>query len=177
MFNRKNLLNLDLYIAAVALLILIVVTFGGVIMRYIVSRPIIWSEEVQLWCFLWLVFMGGSAAFRYGSHVAVEMIYDRMPKALQARVKIFNYVVTMLILGNLAYLGCDMLGLMVKIGKSTSILHVPFWFINLVVPLCCVLMMVSCTLATFFMPEDPQKSADTSGSGADHGASPAAGEV
>ncbi len=155
---KKNniLVNLDLILAAIALSILIVVTFGGVIMRYFISKPIIWAEEVQLWCFLWMTFLGAGAAFRYGSHVAVEMVVSKFPKKLQKIVEIFDYVVCMVVLAYLAYLGCDIIKLMIKIGKSTSILHVPFYFINGIVPVCCALMMASHTYATFFMKKDEQ---------------------
>ena len=56
MDTKKILSNLDLALAGVAFVILIVVTFGGVIMRYILSSPLAWAEEVQLWMFLplWL---------------------------------------------------------------------------------------------------------------------------
>ena len=74
--KRKLLGNLDLVIAVVSLVILIVVTFGGVIMRYFINAPLVWAEEVQLWTFLWMTFFGGGAAFRYGIHVAVEMVVD-----------------------------------------------------------------------------------------------------
>ena len=52
MDKRKILANLDMVFAGIALVVLIVVTFGGVIFRYLLDSPIIWAEEVQLWCFL-----------------------------------------------------------------------------------------------------------------------------
>ena len=75
--------NLDLAIACVALCVLIVVTFGGVVMRYLVGSPLIWAEEVQLMCFMWMTFFGAGAAFRYGSHVAVEIVVEQLPKKIQ----------------------------------------------------------------------------------------------
>lgn len=153
MNNRKILANLDLIIAAIAFVVLVVVTFGGVIMRYILGNPLIWSEEVQLWCFLWMTFFGAGAAFRYGSHVAVEIIYERLSESLKKKVTIINYIITMAILAYVCVLGGDLLALMLKIGKTTSILRVPYWFINAVIPLGAVIMMVSVTYATFFKKE------------------------
>ena len=70
----EKILNLDYIIAGIALSVLIIVTFGGVIMRYFLGNPIIWGEEVQLFCFVWTVFFGAGAAFRTGSHVAIDVI-------------------------------------------------------------------------------------------------------
>ena len=141
--QRKLLGNLDLVIAVVSLVILIVVTFGGVIMRYFINAPLVWAEEVQLWTFLWMTFFGGGAAFRYGSHVAVEMVVDLFPKKIQKIIEFVDVLIVVCVLGYLCWLGGDIIKLMLKIGKSTSILHVPFWFINAVLPLGSALMVVS----------------------------------
>lgn len=82
--NKKNklsfLANLDVIIASVILALLIVLTFAGVIWRYIFHAPFTWLEEVQTSCMVWITFAAAGAAFRTGNHVAIEMIVDLMPK-------------------------------------------------------------------------------------------------
>ena len=56
--------NLDIIVASVTLIVLIALTFAGVVMRYIVGQPFTWLEEVQLFCMVWIVFAAGGAAFR-----------------------------------------------------------------------------------------------------------------
>lgn len=53
----KSLLNLDLLVASISLITLIIITFFGVLMRYIFNNPFVWQQEVQLWCFVWVVFL------------------------------------------------------------------------------------------------------------------------
>lgn len=157
MDNKKILANLDMVCAGIALVVLIVVTFGGVIFRYLLDSPIIWAEEVQLWCFLWVTFLGSGAAFRYGSHVAIEIVYELLPKAAKKILDVIIYVIVMGILIYLLILGGDLLDLMVKIGKTTSILQIPMWFINGIIPVGCILMMVSYTYSFyqgFFVKKD-----------------------
>ena len=81
MDTKKILSNLDLALAGVAFVILIVVTFGGVIMRYILSSPLAWAEEVQLWMFLWITFLGAGAAFR--SVTALMWLWKSSTKSCQ----------------------------------------------------------------------------------------------
>ena len=145
--KKQVLCNLDLIIAAISLVILIVVTFGGVIMRYCVGSPLIWAEEVQLWSFLWLTFCGAGAAFRYGSHVAVEMVVDLFPKNIKKIIEFIDLLIVVIVLAYLTYLGGDIIKLMLKIGKSTNILHIPFWFINGIMPVSCVVMIISAIFA------------------------------
>ena len=70
------LMNLDIVVASIILAILIVLTFLGVVWRYIFNAPFTWLEEVQTSCMVWIVFAGAGAAFRSGNHVAIEMIVE-----------------------------------------------------------------------------------------------------
>ncbi len=163
MKKTKILANLDLVLAGIAFTILVAVTFGGVIFRYLLSSPIMWAEEVQLWCFLWITFLGAGAAFRHGSHVAVEIVFDILPKNVQKVLTVVNYLIVMGILLYVCVLGFDLLALMTKIHKTTAILRVPMWFINSIVPVGCVLMMISTTwdhYIRFIKKPDPQQPAD-----------------
>ena len=159
MSKSKILSNLDLVLAGIAFTILVAVTFGSVIFRYLLSSPIMWAEEVQLWCFLWITFLGAGAAFRYGSHVAVEIVFDILPKNVQKVLTVINYLIVMGILIYVCFLGFDLLSLMLKIHKTTAILRVPMWFINAIVPIGCVIMMVSTTwdhYVRYIKKQDPQ---------------------
>lgn len=60
--------NLDIVVASIILAILIVLTFLGVVWRYIFNAPFTWLEEVQTSCMVWIVFAGAGAAFRSGNH-------------------------------------------------------------------------------------------------------------
>lgn len=93
--------NLDIVVAAAVLAILVVLTFLGVIWRYVLSAPFTWLEEVQMACMVWIVFAAGGAAFRTGNHVAIEMVVDLMPKKLQKIVEILISVVVVAVIGYL----------------------------------------------------------------------------
>ena len=76
----KILCNLDLIIAATALIILTLITSVGVFKRYVMNDPILWQEEISAFCQVWMIYMGASVAFRTGSHVAIEMLVDALPE-------------------------------------------------------------------------------------------------
>ena len=60
MENKKNwkvmLLNIDVVIASAAMVLLVALTFSGVIARYVVGRPFGWIEEVQATLIVWVNF-------------------------------------------------------------------------------------------------------------------------
>lgn len=129
-FSLKSCLaNLDLMIAGTVLAILIVLTFAGVIWRYFLGKPFTWLEEVQTACMVWIVFSAAGAAFRMGNHVAIEMIVDLMPKALQKVMTILISVVVVAVLGYLFDKTIGFIQIFLRSGRATSMIKIPFWLI------------------------------------------------
>lgn len=129
-FSLKSCLaNLDLMIAGMVLAILIVLTFAGVIWRYFLGKPFTWLEEVQTACMVWIVFSAAGAAFRMGNHVAIEMIVDLMPKALQKVMTILISVVVVAVLGYLFDKTIGFIQIFLRSGRATSMMKIPFWLI------------------------------------------------
>ena len=85
---KKVIKNWDICIASLMLLLLVALTFSGVIMRYIVGKPYTWLEEVQLFCIVWIVFCAGGAAFRTGNHVAIEILVDSFSRKIQRGIQV-----------------------------------------------------------------------------------------
>lgn len=135
--------NLDIVVAAAVLAILVVLTFLGVIWRYVLSAPFTWLEEVQMACMVWIVFAAGGAAFRTGNHVAIEMVVDLMPKKLQKIVEILISVVVVAVIGYLFWQSIGFIQMFIKSGRSTSMLKIPYWLIYGIAPISFILMIIS----------------------------------
>lgn len=118
--------NLDFILAGTVLVILIILTFLGVIWRYILNAPFTWLEEVQMACIVWIVFGAAGGAFRTGNHVAIEMIVDLMPKKLQKIVNVFISVVVVTVIGYLFWQSFGFIQMFIKSGRSTSMLKIPY---------------------------------------------------
>ena len=146
----KILCNLDLFIASIAMVVLTLVTAAGVIMRYIVKSPILWQEEVQAFCQIWMIFLGASVAFRAGSIVAIEMVVESLPEKAQ---RIVGYVVDMIVLFVLSFLMVKSHAYIQQVfgqsGRPTPILRIPYTLIYGVAPYGCALMMISYILSKY----------------------------
>jgi TRAP-type C4-dicarboxylate transport system permease small subunit len=145
-----RVLNFDYFISGASLLVLIAVTFVGVIMRYFLNNPFMWGEEVQLWCFVWVVFFGASAAFRTGSHVAIDVLVDFFPKSIKKIVEVFAYLLVMAVLLYLLIHGTSLINQLASTGRTTNILKVNYSVVYSALPIGCVLMMISHTVSTVF---------------------------
>ncbi|MBQ7593778.1 MAG: TRAP transporter small permease [Synergistaceae bacterium] len=140
----KFICNLDLIIAALALIILTLITTAGVFKRYVLKDPILWQEEISAFCQVWMVYMGASVAFRTGSHVAIEMLVDALPPKLQ---KFMGYVIDMIVLFVLVFLLVKSQAYVAQVfgrsGRPTPILRIPYTYLYGVAPYGCGLMIIS----------------------------------
>jgi tripartite ATP-independent transporter DctM subunit len=61
----------------------IVVLFTGVVSRYVFHSPIIWSDELASFLFLWLAMLGAVVAFRDAGHMRMTALVSKANARLQ----------------------------------------------------------------------------------------------
>ena len=66
-------------VMAVALMIMVVLVFGNVVLRYVFNSSITVSEEVSRWLFVWITFMGAVVALREHTHLGTDALVARLP--------------------------------------------------------------------------------------------------
>ena len=145
-----NLLcNIDLLAACAALVLLVGVTFFGVIMRYCLGDPFVWQEEVQLALIIWVVFLGGRYAFVCGNHAAIDVIVEMVPERLQKIVSVLIAAVSLIILCYVGYQGIRYIMQMMRYNRVTNILKLPYSLVYLPLPIGCVTMALQVCLNTY----------------------------
>lgn len=145
--QKKTILsNFDLIVAALLLGLLVMLTMTGVIFRYFISRPLPWVEEVQTSLILGVIFLAGSAAFRKGEHMCMEFIYDKLPPKGMRALDIVIYTVTTFAVGYLGIQASKLVELYSRTNRMTSILRIPAPYIYVMIPIGCVLMIISNTV-------------------------------
>jgi TRAP-type C4-dicarboxylate transport system permease small subunit len=75
-------------LSGVLFLLAVVLNFLNVIGRYVFGMPIFWAEETLTFTIIWIVFLvAGSITYR-GAHLNMDLLYSRMPPAMQRLVRI-----------------------------------------------------------------------------------------
>jgi TRAP-type C4-dicarboxylate transport system permease small subunit len=69
------------YLIALALLLMVIMVFGNVVLRYAFNSGITVSEELSRWLFVWLTFMGAIVALKEHGHLGTDMLTSRLPRA------------------------------------------------------------------------------------------------
>jgi TRAP-type C4-dicarboxylate transport system permease small subunit len=81
------------YAVAVVFAAMCLVGLLQVFNRFVLNQSISWSEEFQIYCHVWIVFLAIPIAYRHGAHMAVESLRNLFP----ARVKrVFDFFVELL---------------------------------------------------------------------------------
>ena len=58
--------------------------FAGVVFRYVLHQPLIWSDELASILFLWLAMFGAVVAFRRSEHMRMTALVASASPALRA---------------------------------------------------------------------------------------------
>jgi tripartite ATP-independent transporter DctM subunit len=70
--------------AALLVVAEIVILFAGVVARYGLHRPLIWSDELASILFLWLAMLGAAVAFRRAEHMRMTAVVASAKPAMRA---------------------------------------------------------------------------------------------
>ncbi|MDD2492158.1 MAG: TRAP transporter small permease [Bacteroidales bacterium] len=77
---------------------MIISLFAQVISRYIFNFPIMWTDEIGRYTFIWIVYLGSAVAFKNRTHLIVDVFTQKMPRKLQFYLKLLFYIVIILFL-------------------------------------------------------------------------------
>lgn len=78
--------------AAILVLVEVVVLFAGVVARYVLDSPLVWSDELASLCFLWLGLLGTCIALRSGAHMRMTAIVSLLSPRGQAFAEVIAVV-------------------------------------------------------------------------------------
>ena len=67
----------------------IIILFSGVVARYVLDHPLIWSDELASILFLWLAMLGAVIAFRRDEHMRMTAAVGSLPAPTRATLDLF----------------------------------------------------------------------------------------
>ena len=126
-----------------------------VICRYLLGSPLVWSEELARYLYIWACYLGAPVAMRRGSHIAITLFVDWLPAGAVRAISLFWHVVALVFLAALAILGA-----LLTVRSHTLIaitVPIPWSFIYVAVPVSAVLMMLQTVEAVCIPPTGPAK--------------------
>jgi len=117
--------------------------------RYVLGSPLVWSEELARYLYIWVCFLGAPIALRRGNHIAITLFVDWLPARLTRGIAVFWHVAAFLFLVELAIQGAI---LTVRSHSLIAItVPIPWSLIYVVVPIAAILMILE-TVEAIWIP-------------------------
>ncbi len=127
---RKQLLtNLDVVLSSFFLCITVLVVIVNVALRYLFHGGLFWAEEVATTSFIWCVFVGAGAAYRYKMHIGIDLISKFGPPAWRAFIAVVIDCLMLVINSYIVYL--SIFFIQANTLKRTPVLDIPALYVNL----------------------------------------------
>ncbi len=88
-----------IWTAGIAITLMSIIIPVGVVMRYVFGFGAQWPEPIAILLMMVFTFIGAAAAYRAGAHIAVTMLVDHLPGAVQAALARVIHVLMLLVCG------------------------------------------------------------------------------
>ena len=137
----NNFLNRSLNFAAIVLFAAIFIdVLLQIFFRYILNDPLVWTEELARYLFVWLCFTGWLIASRHGDHITIVILSDRYPPMMGKIMALITQCGYITLAAILIWQG----GFLFRrnLSVETVTLFFPFALVYMVVPIAGILITI-----------------------------------
>ena len=120
--------------------IMTILVFVQVVMRYVFSNSLSWSEELARFIFMWVSWVGASYAVRERAHFRVEMFADMMKGEKRKWFELVILIVWFVFCVFMAFIGTRLIIFLVETGQISAAMEIPMSWVYASVPVGCGLM-------------------------------------
>lgn len=121
------------------------ILLAQVIMRYVFSRPLTWSEEAARFIFVYVSFIGISYAYRQKGHIRMEVVVNLFPQAVRRGLEVLINLGTIALFCYMIPFSFRFIG--IQAGVKATATHIPMSIVYTALPLgmalSCVRLLIS----------------------------------
>lgn len=121
------------------------ILLAQVIMRYVFSRPLTWSEEAARFIFVYVSFIGISYAYRQKGHIRMEVVVNLFPQAVRRGLEVLINMGTIALFCYMIPFSFRFIG--IQAGVKATATHIPMSIVYTALPLgmalSCVRLLIS----------------------------------
>ena len=127
---------------AVITIIVTVITFANVCVRYLTDSQFGWSEEIVVNIFVLMIMCGCALCAREGSLISLSLVFDLVGKKAKKVMVAIITVVNCFFYGIILKTGYEKVLTQMKNGKRTFSLMIPEWIFTLAIVIGAVLLIL-----------------------------------
>lgn len=140
-FILWRVIDRALTVASVLLLLSVLTLMTlQIVMRYLFSSPLTWSEELARYAMVWMTFTGSALAVTKKAHVCVDLIVGAFPKGLQRAAGYVTKCLSLIFLGVVTYYGARYVQM--NLRNYSLISGICKGHVYSIIPICTALMFM-----------------------------------
>lgn len=129
------------WLAAAAMLLLVVITFSNVLVRYLTNQSFAWSEELSVSLMVILTMAAAGAAVARDRHIRIEFFIDRARAIGRRRLMLLSSAATIVAFGILSALATRFAYDDYRYEVTSPGIGIPQWWYSIWLPLLAIVIM------------------------------------
>lgn len=135
---EKGLTRIEIFVASLSFALMVCIIAINVFSRYIFKMSFAWAEEIAYMAFNWTVYFGICLVYNKQGMISIDVLVDRLPKKAQHVIQVFVFGLVGVI--NIALVIWGMRLSILGLDRLTSVLKIPYFWIDLSIPLACLIL-------------------------------------
>jgi TRAP-type C4-dicarboxylate transport system permease small subunit len=124
------------WLSGIGVIVMVVVVIVDVFLRYFFSRPLLFADDVGVYCMIYIAFVGAALTLKMRRHIMVDLLYARLPRKVQSWLDVITTLLGTLVICIITWESADWVHYTYESGfRSPGILQTPMWIPMAVVPL------------------------------------------
>ena len=129
-------------ILVLGVIVMILLIFLQVVMRFVFNSSLPWSEEAARYLFIWQVWLAVPFAVVKGRHIRLEILPDMVGPRGKLVLDLIFFVVSAIFFAYLGWSSISVVEGIEKMNQLTPVMQIPKWLCYLSVPVGCFLAVV-----------------------------------
>lgn len=127
------------------LIVMVVDVFAQVFFRYILHSSLSWSEELAIFLFMWVTFLGAEIVLRKGNHIAVDSLIKRLKGIPQLVLSIIIDAVIIIFACIVLISGIELT--ISTFNQPSAALNISLSFVYAAIPISMLMMIINTSYA------------------------------
>ena len=121
--------------------VLVIDVTAAVLMRYVIKKPMVWGEQLAIYCMMYIAMVGAAIAIRKGAHMGMDVLYNRTGNGMRIVMNIIIHASVVAFLLIMIILGFKHM-IDVRAQRSAVLFNISMAWPHFCVPLGGVLMLI-----------------------------------
>lgn len=155
---NEFIFNIEKILAIILAITLLVSLAGGVLFRYVFHSPLFWSDELAIFCLIWITFIGGSMSLKEKASPSITILTDLVPFRFKKYIQLLSNIVLLLFVAYILYLAIEWISMPSIMVQTSTAMNAPKIYFYLSIPISFVFSVIHVVANVFLdLKEEEQE--------------------